>query len=44
VKVIKEAKKLYYYDLINKSENKIQKMWKIIKKETSKMQKIIFHK
>jgi hypothetical protein len=40
VKVTKEAKKLYYYELINKSENKIWTTWKIIKKETSKIQKI----
>jgi hypothetical protein len=39
VKVTKEAKKLYYYELINKSENKMQATWKIIKKETSKIQK-----
>jgi hypothetical protein len=32
-KVIKEANKLYYYELINNSENKIQTAWKIIKKE-----------
>jgi len=38
VKVIKEVKEIYFYELINKSENKIQ-MWKIIKKETSDMQK-----
>jgi hypothetical protein len=38
--VIKEANKLYYYELINKSENKIQTPWKIIKKKTSTMQKM----
>jgi hypothetical protein len=31
VKVIEEVKERYFYELINKSENKIQ-MWKIIKK------------
>ena len=40
MKVIKEAKKLYYYELINKLENKIWTMWKIIKKETSNMDNI----
>jgi hypothetical protein len=37
-KVIKEAKKLHYYKLINKLENKIQTIWMIIKKETAKNQ------
>jgi hypothetical protein len=32
--VIKEAKKLYYYELIDKSENKVRTTWKVIKKET----------
>lgn len=40
VKILKEAKKLYYQELINKLENKIQTAWKIIKKEISKMQKM----
>jgi hypothetical protein len=39
VKVTKETKKLYYHEMINNSENKIQTIWKIIKKETSKIQK-----
>jgi hypothetical protein len=40
VKVIKEAKKLNYHKLINKSENKIQTTWKIIKKQIAKNQGI----
>jgi len=31
-KVIKEAKKLYCYERMNKSENEIQTTWKIIKR------------
>jgi hypothetical protein len=38
VKVIKEAKKLYYHKLISKSENKIQTTWKIIEKQMAKNQ------
>jgi hypothetical protein len=38
-KVITEAKKLCYHDLINKSKNKVQTTWKIIEKETSKTQR-----
>jgi late competence protein required for DNA uptake (superfamily II DNA/RNA helicase) len=34
MRVIKEAKKLYYQKLISNSENKIQLTWKIINKET----------
>ena len=34
VKVIKEIKEIYFYEWINKSENKIQ-MWRIIKREKS---------
>jgi hypothetical protein len=39
-KVIREAKKLYYYEFVNKTENKIKTVWMIIKKETSTMQKM----
>lgn len=35
VRVIREAKKMYYHELISKSENKIQSTWKIINKETA---------
>jgi hypothetical protein len=37
-RVIREAKKLYYHELISKSENKIQATWKIINKEATKNQ------
>jgi hypothetical protein len=30
---------VYYYEMINNSENKIQTIWNIIKKETTKIQK-----
>src|SRR5215469_6031060 len=33
-KVLKEAKKLYYKDIIGKSKNKIKTTWNIIHKET----------
>ena len=33
-KVLKEAKKLYYKDIIDKSKNKIKTTWNIIHKET----------
>jgi hypothetical protein len=36
IRVIKEAKKLYYQKLISNSEDKIQLTWKIINKETGK--------
>ena len=36
-KVIKEAKKLYYKEVITKSKNKMKTMWNIIHKETSKL-------
>jgi hypothetical protein len=39
-KVKKEANKLYYYELINKSKNGVWTTWKIIKKETLKMHRI----
>jgi hypothetical protein len=32
-KVIKEAKKLYYKEIITKSKNKMKTMWNIIHKE-----------
>ena len=34
-KVIKEAKKLYYKDIITKSKNKMKTTWNIIHKEIS---------
>jgi hypothetical protein len=34
MKVIKEAKKLHYHELIIDSDNKIQLTWKIINKES----------
>jgi hypothetical protein len=34
MRVIREAKKLYYHELISHSENKIRSTWKIINKET----------
>ena len=34
-KVIKEAKKLYYKDIITKYKNKMKTTWNIIHKETS---------
>jgi len=36
-KVIKEAKTLYYEEVITKSKNKIKTMWNIMHKETSKL-------
>jgi hypothetical protein len=42
-KVIKEAKE-WYYELIHKSEYKIQMTWKIIKKTSKIRRQIIFHK
>ena len=36
-KVIKEAKKLYYKEVIGKSKNKMKTTWNIIRKETSKL-------
>jgi late competence protein required for DNA uptake (superfamily II DNA/RNA helicase) len=38
LRVIKEAKKLYYQKHISNSEDKIQLTWKIINKETGKKQ------
>jgi len=35
--VIKEAKKLYYKEVITKSKNKMKTTWNIICKETSKL-------
>jgi len=35
-KVIKEAKKLYYKEVISKAKNKMKTTWNIIHKETSK--------
>jgi hypothetical protein len=35
-KVVKEAKKLYYKNLITKSKNKMKTTWNIIQKETGK--------
>jgi hypothetical protein len=35
--VIKEAKKLYYKEVITKSKNKIKTTWNIIHKETNKL-------
>ena len=37
--VIKEAKKLYYKEVISKSKNKTKTTWNIIHKETSKLTK-----
>jgi len=36
-KVVKEAKKLYYKEVITKSKNKMRTMWNIIHTETSKL-------
>ena len=36
-KVIKEAKKLYYKEVIGKLKNKMKCTWNIIRKETSKL-------
>jgi len=36
-KIIKEAKKLYYKEVISKSKNKTKTTWNIIRKETSKL-------
>jgi len=36
-KVIKEAKKMHYKEVIGKSKNKIKTTWNIIHKETSKL-------
>jgi hypothetical protein len=35
--VIKEAKKLYYKEVITKSKNKMKTTWNIIRKETNKL-------
>jgi hypothetical protein len=38
-KVTKEAKKLYYKDIITKSKNKMKTIWNIIHKEISNLTK-----
>jgi hypothetical protein len=43
-KVIKEAKKLYYYKLIDKSVNKVWTTWKVKKKHKKFKELIIFYK
>jgi hypothetical protein len=44
-KVIKEAKKLYYYELTDKSENKVRTTWKVINKKRQEFKElIIFYK
>jgi len=36
-KIIKEAKKLYYKEVITKSKNKMETTWNIIHKETNNL-------